>query len=242
MSADHNGDFTPVDKVIKYIQEAITNKEYLPGDRLPAERKLSEILGVGRPHIRKAIQKLEMYGIVRTMPQSGTFIAAFSKEQMENMVSETLKVSKYDFYSLVYVRVLLEIEVCKLAAKNRTEEDLKAIEEAVNTWENNSDEKNRVSNDFAIHKAIARSSHNPVLSSLLSIVTPDIMKYYHRFQFCISPERMVITEHREFLEKIRQRDVDGMKELVLRHLHNLILFAREKAGKEVPNFNFEGIE
>ena len=67
------------------------------------------------------------------------------------------------------------------------------------------------------------------------------MKYYHRFQFCISPERMVITEHREFLEKIRQRDVDGMKELVLRHLHNLILFAREKAGKEVPNFNFEGI-
>ena len=103
MLADHNGDFTPVDKVIKYIQEAITNKEYLPGDRLPAERKLSEILGVGRPHIRKAIQRLEMYGIVRTMPQSGTFIAAFSKEQMENMVSETLKVSKYDFYSLVYV-------------------------------------------------------------------------------------------------------------------------------------------
>lgn len=117
MSAVHNGDFTPVDKVIKYIQEAISNKEYLPGDRLPAERKLSEILGVGRPHIRKAIQRLEMYGIVRTMPQSGTFIAAFSKEQMENMVSETLKVSKYDFYSLVYVRVLLEIEVCKLAAK-----------------------------------------------------------------------------------------------------------------------------
>ena len=49
----------PIDTVINYIQDEITKKNVLPGDRLPSERKLSELLGVGRPHIRAALQKLD---------------------------------------------------------------------------------------------------------------------------------------------------------------------------------------
>ena len=97
MYNETNTKLSPVDTVISYIQQAITNKDYLPGDRLPAERKLSEMLGVGRPNIRKAIQKLELYGIVKTFPQSGTVISSFTKEQFDQMFNETLKVSKYDF-------------------------------------------------------------------------------------------------------------------------------------------------
>lgn len=241
MNTENNDKFSPVDKVIDYIQHSITDKTYTPGDRLPAERKLSEMLGVGRPHIRKAIQKLELYGIVRTFPQSGTVISSFTKEQFDNMFNEALKVSKYDFASLVHVRLLLEKEACALAAKNRTQEDLNDIEMALKAWEKATDENKRVKRDFDFHRAIARSSHNPVLCSMLLIIIPDIMKYYHRFRICSTPERAVETEHEEYLQKIKNQDTEGIKELVTRHLANQIDFANSINGKDIPDFHFKGV-
>lgn len=240
MYNETNTKLSPVDTVISYIQQAITNKDYLPGDRLPAERKLSEMLGVGRPNIRKAIQKLELYGIVKTFPQSGTVISSFTKEQFDQMFNETLKVSKYDFYSLVHVRALLESEACILAAKNRTQEDLEKIEKVLKTLEQTSDADKRMKLDFDFHQAIAHSSHNEVLSSLLLIITPDIMKYYHRFRLCTTSERTTESEHREYMQKIKEQDVKGIKELVQRHLSNQIDFAQNIKGTDIPDFQFHG--
>ena len=118
----------PVKLVIEHIKKQIAE---LPGERLPSERKLSELLKVSRSHVREALQKMELYGIVKTYPQSGTVVSEFSKDQLDTMITDALKISKYDFSSLVYVRVLLEIEVCKLCASNRTEEDLENIEKTL---------------------------------------------------------------------------------------------------------------
>ena len=110
----------PVKLVIEHIKKQIAERQILPGERLPSERKLSELLKVSRSHVREALQKMELYGIVKTYPQSGTVVSEFSKDQLDTMITDALKISRYDFSSLVYVRVLLEIEVCKLCAVNRT--------------------------------------------------------------------------------------------------------------------------
>jgi len=222
-----------VDDVIEYIQKSIEEKIFLPGDRLPSERKLSEMLGTGRPHIRAAIKKMELYGILKTFPQSGTVVAEFTKDQMDKMITNALKVSQYDFSSLVYVRVLLEIEACKLAAQNRTDSDIKEMESTLDNLEKAVSAEDRVEKDFAFHRAIANSSHNPVISMLLLTITPDIMRYYHKFRFCVVKKNIVKAEHREFLQKIKEKDVAGMKELVLRHLANQRELANKMAQKAI---------
>ena len=68
------------------------------------------------------------------------------------MITDALKISRYDFSSLVYVRVLLEIEVCKLCAVNHTEEDLKNIENTLVELEEKFDTDLRVEKDFAFHQ------------------------------------------------------------------------------------------
>ena len=168
--------------------------------------------------------------IVKTYPQSGTVVSEFSKDQLDTMITDALKISRYDFSSLVYVRVLLEIEVCKLCAVNRTEEDLKNIENTLVELEEKFDTDLRVEKDFAFHQAIAQGGHNPVISSLLLIITPDILKYYQKYKVCAVPQKTVHAEHREMLQKIKDRDKEGMKELVIRHLANLIDFAKIGVG------------
>ena len=228
----------PVKLVIEHIKKQIAERRILPGERLPSERKLSELLQVSRSHVREALQKMELYGIVKIYPQSGTVVSEFSKDQLDTMITDALKISKYDFSSLVYVRVLLEIEVCKLCAINRTEEDLENIEKTLVELEEKFDTELRVEKDFAFHQAIAQGGHNPVISSLLLIITPDILKYYQKYKVCAVPQKTVHAEHREMLQKIKDKDKDGMKELVLRHLSNLIDFAKLSTKGEIPEFEY----
>ena len=90
----------------------------------------------------------------------------------------------------------------------------------------------------ALRNGLVKGGHNPVISSLLLIITPDILKYYQKYKVCAVPQKTVHAEHREMLQKIKDRDKEGMKELVLRHLSNLIDFAKMSAKGDIPEFEY----
>ena len=61
-------------KVVAQIQEMIMHGELKKGDRLPPERQLAEMLGVGRPALKQAISALEVLGIIRSRQGAGACI------------------------------------------------------------------------------------------------------------------------------------------------------------------------
>lgn len=215
-----------VETVLKYIKEQLYTGRLQPGERLPAERRLAERLGVGRAHVRAAFQKLEFYGIVQTFPQSGTVVAQEKMQVLERMITDALQIQPYDFASLVYVRELLETEAVRLCARNRMPEDLIVIEEALEACEEKYYTDERVSRDFAYHQAIARGAHNPVIASLLLVITPDVLRYYQRYRVCTVPSEEVSFEHHELLRCIRERDEEGACAMLHRHLRSLREFSQ----------------
>ena len=62
-------------EIIQRLKNLINLKNLEPGDKLPSERSLSEKFNVSRNNLRVALQTLEYYGLVKSIPQSGTFIA-----------------------------------------------------------------------------------------------------------------------------------------------------------------------
>lgn len=215
-----------VETVLKYIKEQLYSGRLQPGERLPAERRLAERLGVGRAHVRAAFQKLEFYGIVQTFPQSGTVVAQEKMQVLERMITDALQIEQYDFASLVYVRELLEIEAVKLCARNRTQEDLIVIEEALRECEEKFYTDERVSKDFAYHQTLARGAHNSVIASLLLVITPDVLRYYQRYRVCSVPSEEVCFEHRELLRCVREKDEPAAVEMLRRHLSSLREFSK----------------
>ena len=176
---------TPVDKIIRQIKNLITSGQLKAGDKLPSERKLAEKLGVGRTSIRDAIRKLEFYGILKTMPQSGTVVAGMGITALEGLITDVLKIENNDFTALVETRVLLETETARLAAERRTDEDIEKIKSALQAYEKAAiEEVSAVEQDLMFHLKIAEASKNTVLKSLMLIITPDIIKNFIQLDIC----------------------------------------------------------
>ena len=214
--------------VIRHILSLIESGEAEPGGRLPAERKMAEATGVSRAKVRLALEKLESFGLVRILPQSGSVLMSCPRAALINQFINFLDVTRFDFYSLVKVRTLLEAESVRLCALNHNDGDIQILRGALKDFEDHVLTPHRDEKDFAFHRELARSSHNPVLVDLLGTIVPDIMRYYHKYRFCSVPERRVSTEHREFVARLHAHDEQGMRQLVLTHLENQINFAKQQ--------------
>jgi len=195
-------------EIIAQIRYLINNKNLEPGDKLPSERMLSEKFGVTRSLLREAIQKLEFYGILKSIPQSGTFVANIGAIAMNGMIEDILRLKKADFKDLVETRILLELKTCRLAAIRRTEEQLEQVYQAHIAYKtkvlNGND---AVQEDLLFHLAIAKASGNSSLNTLMLIITPEIITNFTKYHVCDkNMAHLSIQEHQDIYDAIKNQD------------------------------------
>jgi GntR family transcriptional repressor for pyruvate dehydrogenase complex len=165
------------------------------------------------------------------LPQSGSVVNGLDINTLDGLISDVLNLQSYDFFSLVETRVVLETNAIRLCAERCTETDLKNLEKAHLNYVQFFDTPDRVSYDFAFHRAIAEASHNPVFKAMLMIVIPDILDIYQRDRIC-APNREVISEHEQMLNAIKNKDGEAAAKLMIQHLKGVFDFAKEKLEKE----------
>jgi len=216
----------PVDLIISQIRDLISSGKITPGERLPSERKLAEHLGVSRNHVREAINKLQIYGILKVLPQSGTIVTGIGIVAIEGLITDILRIEKTDFKSLIDTRVLLEREAARLAAINRDSDNLVQMSNALSLYEKKLSEGNTaMEEDLLFHIKISEASNNSVLKSLMMIITPDILKSFTNLKVCNDVNnKKTIEEHRTILEMIADKNPDGAIKAMDEHLHDIIDF------------------
>jgi GntR family transcriptional repressor for pyruvate dehydrogenase complex len=217
----------PVDAIIRQIKELLISGQLRPGDKLPPERKLSEQFGVGRTHVRDAIRKLEFYGILKTRPQSGTYVASIGIAALENLIADVLKIDTPSFVSLVETRVLLEVASVKFACERRTEEDILQLKITLEAYL----EKARrgikaIEEDLMFHLTIADASKNKALKSFLLIIIPDIISNYSIFKVCDTVTKKALTEHEQLFDCIKKGAADEAAVIMKEHLKGVMDFAK----------------
>ena len=209
--------------IIIGIRDLINFKNLEPGDKLPSERMLSEKFEVSRSNVREAIQKLEFYGLLKSRPQSGTFVANIGVTALNGMIEDILRLDEPDFKSLVETRILLELKTSRLAAIRRTEEDLVQLEEALQAYKTkvlNGDDA--VQEDLLFHLAIAKASGNSTMNTFMVIITPEIITNFEKYHVCdkgLAQEGL--AEHEEIYDAILKQDPQLAKEKMKVHFKTL---------------------
>lgn len=208
-----------LNEIITKIKDYINYKNLEPDDKLPSERMLSEKFGVSRGNIREAIQKLEFYGILKTIPQSGTFIADIGVIAMNGIMDDILKLEDPDFKSLVETRILLELKTVSLAAMRRTDENLVQMKAALDAFETKINKgQDAVQEDLLFHLAIAKASGNTTINTLMLLLTPEIITNFEKHHVCSDTKGFkLVKEHTEIYEAIVAKDSQLARERMKNH-------------------------
>ncbi len=210
-------------EIISKIRDLINYKNLEPGDKLPSERQLSEKFGVSRSNVREAIQKLEFYGLLKSKPQSGTFVADIGQVAMNGMMEDILALGEPDFKSLVETRILLELKTVELAALRRTNDDLIKIKKALKAYE----VKTLLGNDYLqedllFHLEIAKASKNSTMTTLMLLITPEIIGSYDQDRVCEGDEALSeIKKHEDIYLAIKEKNPELAKNKMEIHFGRL---------------------
>jgi GntR family transcriptional repressor for pyruvate dehydrogenase complex len=218
-----NGNREIQNKIISQIRNLINFKNLEPGDKLPSERMLSEKFEVTRSNVREAIQKLEYYGLLKSIPQSGTFVTNIGVIALNGIINDILSLEDPNFKDLVETRILLELKTAGFAALRRTEKDLMNLETALNTYEEKVLKgEDAVQEDLLFHLAIANAGGNSTLNKLMLIITPGIITNFEKYHVCDKGRSLLgIEEHRAIFDAIKNQDSQLAKEKMKVHFDEL---------------------
>ncbi len=203
----------PADVVIQQVKELISTKKLNPGDKLPSEQKLEERFGISRAVIRRALKRLDAYGIVKTVPQSGTYIAGLGVEALGGLLSNILELEEKDYESLVDTRYALEIYAVELAANNISDEEIQELESVHKDFAQQVKRgTGSLDEDLVFHINIAEYSKNPILKALISLLASDVIQLNREFEEHLGPKKflqrrvMAVQEHENILEALKTKD------------------------------------
>ena len=153
--------------VAKQIERLIL-KKLQPGDKLPSERELAEMLRVSRSSIRDAIRSLELMGMVEPRQGAGTIVRELSSESMLNPIANALKRKGELIAELLDFRQMLEPQLAARAATRVSDEEVSEMEEILDRQEKRlRTGESTVGEDSEFHYAIALASGNSVVLKVL---------------------------------------------------------------------------
>lgn len=195
-----------------------------PGDILPSERELMEAYGVGRPAIREALQNLQRMGLVNIRHGGRPRVAAPSMDgifgQLGNTVRHMLSHSEANLRNLKEARATFEMEMARIAARQRTALDIASIEAVIRKQRNAiSDHQEFLKYDGEFHVTIARISGNPIFVSLCEALF-DWLAHFH-IDLVSRPglEALTLEEHGEILAEIEKGDPELAAKAMGDHLY-----------------------
>lgn len=175
-----------------------------PGDRLPAERELAARLGVSRASLSQALVALEILGIVDVRHGNGAVILALPNDQQ---VVQAIQEHAGRLPDIIEARAALEVKLAQLAAVRRTEDDLAAIDRALEAMAADVESGGRgIEGDEAFHAAVTTAGHSALLERLMHEISGLI--YETRVESLGQPDRPVrsLAGHRAIAEAIRAQD------------------------------------
>jgi GntR family transcriptional repressor for pyruvate dehydrogenase complex len=209
------------EEVAKQIERLILNK-LKPGDKLPSERELAEMLHVSRGSIRDAIRGLELMGLVEPRQGTGTIVRAVAADSLTNPFTSALKRRQELVSELLDFRKMLEPPLAARAATHASAEELAELEEILRRQESKQRRgESTVAEDTEFHYNVALASGNTVVIKVLDILMDLLRETRERSLQVEGRAQRSLVGHRRILTAIENHDTEAAKDAMRRHIEDV---------------------
>lgn len=200
--------------IYEELRKQILTLKLKPGAPLD-EVSLAAQFGLSRSPVRDALARLVTEGLVTMLPNRTTLVTPFEIEEFPNYIAAL---------------DLIQRAVTRLAALQRTDEDLRRIREAETAYMASlcgADFQAMTELNKNLHMEIARAGKNPYLTSHYERLLGEGQRLSHlHFDFILSPAGSsgMGRDHGEIVEAIATRDADTAEQAA--HEHTMLFQRR----------------
>lgn len=222
LTADEEKSADGTRKPWEKLRKLIEREGYKSGDRLPPERELARMLGMGRPAIREAIKALCILDITESRRGAGTFVKSASTLSLNwPQRLETIR-PDFDMLQLLEVRKMIEPQAAYLCATRATLEQVSEMERHLLSQA--ADPENRQAaarSDYLFHDVIIRSAGNEILDDLTRFLSPLLVRSRQITAGAVPELTRMAREHRAIFEAIRRGQPDLASRAMTEHLQGV---------------------
>jgi len=197
--------------VYKQLLAMINNGELKPGDKLPPEPELCNLLGTSRTVIREGIKSLAGINVVTIVPGRGTFVNV-DPDILVNSDSLNIALDR-ELIGIIYeVRSILDTGIAKYAAMRATEANIESIERALDKMRKSVrsatiDQKLSIEGDEEFHFALCEAAHNKVLQKIAwPIINHGMLRNWKYKKPSLEIIREALEGHERIADAIKRKD------------------------------------
>ena len=208
-------------KVERQIREAIQQKIFLAGDRLPGELELAERFGVSRTAVREALRMLSGRGLVDIRKGSGVYVSEIGMSNVVDPFYQLLemKCGKASLLHIIRVRLFMEPEIAKLAAEHRSLEDVAKLEEYYDKMKASRDKHfEMIESDIKFHRTIASATNNPIIPIIMEPIFQLLYKFISETYKQSHAPDLALKNHAILLEAITHHDKKKAYDTMRQHM------------------------
>ncbi|MDS9466100.1 FadR/GntR family transcriptional regulator [Paracoccus sp. MBLB3053] len=205
-------------QVADQIMALVASQALAPGERLPSERDLAELLSVSRPSLREALIALEVEGHLEIRMGSGIYVGTIPPAD-----GATISTDSEGPLEILQARCIIESAIAEEAARHvgdeliaRLDDNLREMGAALN------DRARAILLDGQFHIAIASGVGNSVLANFTAQIyekrlSPFFTQFSSRFE---GPRtwRLALAEHGAIRDAIADGDAPAAREAMRHHL------------------------
>jgi GntR family transcriptional regulator, transcriptional repressor for pyruvate dehydrogenase complex len=219
-------------EIVRQLRDLMAQRQLRPGDRLPAERTLAAILGVGLPTMREALRAMEAMGLLVVRPREGTFLGG--PAAAPPMIGRAgTPMDRTDLLSLFELRMAVEPGQVALAARRATPEALAQMRTVLAAQRVSVEQgATGAAEGTAFHCLIAEATGNTRLVGLMRSATPTFQETRDAVLRDDGRPARSLREHLAIFAAIEERNPDLAMRRMLAHIRSVerVLLAAHAAG------------
>jgi GntR family transcriptional repressor for pyruvate dehydrogenase complex len=207
-----------VDRILHLVRTGMLR----PGDRLPSERELIEILNISRPSLREALRALSILGVVDARRGGGAYVTDLEARTLLAPLDFFLSLSRENLADAFESRRVVEVEIVRRAALRAESDDIKALGDMLVAHEKVlTDPVGFRILDSRFHAHLSSLGGNVVLERIAYGLYNMGLSIRRRATENVALIRRSLGEHARIVEAIAAHDADRAAIAMAAHLDHI---------------------
>ncbi len=207
-------------EVAKQLERRIA-EELKPGDLLPPERELVQMLGVSRSSVRDAIRTLELKGLLEPRQGIGTVVCSPSATPANPLATALLEKRKM-VAELLDVRKMIEPPLAGRAALHASRDEIADMENILVRHEAKVRQGELgIEEDSEFHYSIALASDNSAILKVVDVLMDLLRETRERSLQVEGRQEKSLAGHRRILAALKRGDAAAAEAAMRRHLQEM---------------------